>query len=400
MVGKFLIREGAMIRFYHFLGLIVWVGALFATTEEPSPVGIRRFDAIEFYVGSAKAVAYWHAKGMGCDLIGYSGPETGVFDRASYYLKKGDLKVVVTSATTPANDEICRFVTTHGDGIKKISYEVDDVQKAYDYIFAHGGIPIQKPHRTEDDRGFVEKASFKLYDDTEILLVNYDHYEGIFLPGFAQAHFNIEFQHEETGLERIDHIVGNVRQNEMDLWVNYFRRAFDFETFVDFGPGDITTEYSALLSKVVRSKDSAIKHPVNEPYFGLKKSQIEEYLEQYRGSGVQHVAIQTKDIVKTVDALRKNGIEFLEVPDTYYSALAKHKDRIQEEIADLKRLKILCDLEGTGYLLQIFTKPTGVRPTFFYEIIQRVDGAQGFGKGNFQALFEAIEKEQALRGNL
>ena len=231
--------------------------------------------------------------------------------------------------------------------------------------------------------------------------MNRDNYNGAFRPFYCAPRQDIRINRIDTGLQGIDHIVGNVRENEMNLWAEYFNKTMNFETFVDFKAGDIGTKYSALLSKVVRTEDSAIRNPINEPFDGLKKSQIEEFIEQYRGSGVQHIAIRTNDIISTIDALRANGVEFLSVPDTYYDMLRDRDDlNIDEDIADLQRLGILCDNEADGYLLQLFTKPISDRPTFFFEFIQRKGNSQGFGKGNFQALFESIELDQQLRGNL
>lgn len=363
-------------------------------------LGIRSFDYIEFFTGSAKMWAYWHAKAMGFDIVGYLGPETGHKDRCTYYLKQNDLKIQITSHLQPQTYDVVDFVTRHGDGVKLIGYEVDDVEKAFEMVQKRGGIPIQHPTKYEDEFGWTMQASFRIYDDTEIVLINYDNYKGVLKPGFKPYEEQIELQCEDPGLKNIDHIVGNVRPNEMDMWVGYFNRIFDFETFVDFGPGDIQTKYSALLSKVVRSKDNVIKHPINEPYKGLKKSQIEEFIQEYHGSGVQHIAIRTDDILKAIPAMRKNGVQFLEVPSSYYDMLREKKIPIKESIDDLEKHGILCDFEGEGYLLQLFMKPIGDRPTFFYEIIQRVGKSEGFGKGNFQSLFEAIERDQAKRGNL
>lgn len=371
-----------------------------ASTIATNTVGIRSFGYVEFYVGSAKAVAYWHINGLGFELAGYAGPETGMADRVSYYLTKNDLQVVITSPVRPTDREVCDFVVKHGDGVKRMAYNVDDVEDAYKYAIAHKAVGLRAPERIEDENGWVIEAAIKVYDDTEVVLVNSDNYKGIFKPGYEKPRMQIAGHGRETGLERIDHIVGNVRINEMDMWAEYLNNAFDFETFIDFGPGDIATEYSALLSKVVRSKDHVIKNPINESYVGRRKSQIEEYLEEYQGTGIQHIAITTPNIIRTIEQLRANGVEFLDAPDSYYTNLRVRQDEIAESIDDLQRLGILCDLEGEGYLLQIFTKPVGDRPTFFYEIIQRCEGAQGFGKGNFQALFESIEQEQALRGHL
>jgi 4-hydroxyphenylpyruvate dioxygenase len=363
-------------------------------------IGIRGYDYVEFYVGSAKMVAYWYAKAMGMEITGYAGPETGIRDRISFYLTKNKLKFVVTSPLQPGSYEVFGFINKHGDGVKRWAIEVDDVEKAFKYATSHGAVMVERPHKLEDHHGFVEEASIRLYDDTELVYINRDNFSHIFKPGFCQPYQNINIECVDTGLVGIDHIVGNVRENEMNLWAEYFNKTMGFKTFVDFKAGDIGTKYSALLSKVVRSEDFSIRNPINEPFEGLKKSQKEEYIEQYYGSGVQNIAIATDDIVKTIGALRKNGVEFLDVPDTYYEMLKSRDDlNIDENIDELKEHNILCDKESTGYLLQLFTKPIGDRPTFFFEFIQR-KGAQGFGKGNFQSLFESIELDQKLRGNL
>lgn len=372
-------------------------------------LGIQAFDYIEFYVGSAKMAAYWHARAMGFEVAAYRGPETGMKNRCSYLVKKNDIKIVLTSAIDPSCFDVSSFVGFHGDGVKRFAYRVDNVAKAYNYAVTHGAIPICECVRTEDAEGFVEEAAIGVYHDTEIVFVHYGNYKGAFKPGF-KPRGEASLKSANTGLQFVDHIVGNVQRNMMDHWANYFNKAMDFETFVDFGPGDISTKYSALLSKVVRSKDGVIKHPINEPYEGVMRSQIEEYLDEYRSSGIQHIAIATDDIIASIRALRANGVEFLRVPPTYYDLLRKRDIQIDESIDELEELGILCDIERAGhptgaanaggYLLQLFTKPIGDRPTFFYEIIQRRRGASGFGQGNFQALFDAIELEQKERGNL
>jgi 4-hydroxyphenylpyruvate dioxygenase len=364
-------------------------------------VKIRKYDYVEFYVGSAKATAYWFARALSMDITGYLGPETGVRDRVSYYLTKNDLQFVITSAVQPGTWDVLGFVNLHGDGVKRWAVEVDDVDAAFKFATQHGAVMVERPHRIEDDKGYVEEAAIRLYDDTELVYVNRDNYSGIFRPRYCAPRQEIETAAHDTKLLNIDHIVGNVRENEMNLWADYFNKTMNFETFVDFKAGDIGTKYSALLSKVVRTRDSKIRNPINEPFEGLKKSQIEEYIEQYNGSGVQHIAIATDDIVTSIANLRKNGVEFLTVPDTYYDTLREREDlNIDESIDDLQEHGILCDKESDGYLLQLFTKPTGDRPTFFFEFIQRKGNSQGFGKGNFQALFESIELDQKLRGNL
>lgn len=369
--------------------------------DDSNSMGIRGYDYVEFYVGSAKMVAYWHAKAMGLEIKAYGGPETGVKDRCSYYLEgTHGLKIVITSALKPGTDDIQRFQQLHGDGVKRWSVEVADVRDSFERACQNGAVPIRKPYKTEDSYGYVEEAAIRLYDDCEINFINRDNYGGILKPGFGEPVQSFELQREPTGLKFIDHIVGNVHINEMDYWANYINRSLDFETFINFGPGDISTQYSALLSKVVRSKDSIIKNPINEPFESAKLSQIEEYTQEYFGSGIQHIAIATRDIVTTIKNMRKNGVEFLDVPETYYEDLAKKDFDLEENMDDLREYGILCDVEGTGYLLQLFTKPIGDRPTFFYEIIQRKQGATGFGQGNFQALFESIERDQEKRGNL
>ena len=364
-------------------------------------LGILGYDYAEFYVGSAKMWAYWHAKTLGMNIVGYSGPETGVKERSSFFLEKNHFRIVITSALKPSEYEITSFVTRHGDGIKRWALKVTDVKNAFETSISKGAIPERLPKKFEDKNGFVEEAAIKLYDDAEIVFINRENYKGIFKPGYGKPVQKINLNSEDTGLQAIDHIVGNVRVNEMNLWANYLNESLNFETFIDFGPGDISTQYSALLSKVVRSKEGAsVKNPINEPYEGLKRSQIEEFIDEYKGSGIQHIAVATPDIIKTISAMRANGAEFLSVPDTYYDDLKKRGLEVTEDINELKKYGILCDTEGEGYLLQLFTKPISDRPSFFYEIIQRRKGAQGFGQGNFQALFESIERDQEKRGTL
>lgn len=363
-------------------------------------LGIRGYDFVEFYVGTAKVWAYWFSKAVGMKIVAYAGPETGVKDKVSYYLVKNNLKIVVSSPVKPTNYEMYNFLTTHGDGVKRWTVNVEDVEKAFKHALSKGAIPKGTIKEHKDADGFVVEASIKLYDDAEITFYNADNYKGLFRPGFDEPRLKINVEAHETGLQIVDHIVGNVRENEMDYWVDYMNAALDMKTFIDFKPGDIGTEYSSLLSKVVRTSDSVIRNPVNEPYAGKRKSQIEEYIEEFCGTGIQHIALRTDNIIDTIAALRKNGIEFLDVPSTYYDILKQREVKIDEDIDELKEHGILCDIEGNGYLLQLFTKPVGDRPTFFFEVIQRKYGSEGFGKGNFQALFEAIEREQAARGNL
>ncbi len=365
-------------------------------------LGIIGYDYVEFYVGSAKMWAYWHAKAFGMNIKAYLGPESGIRNQSSYLLEKNNLKILITSFLKPDNYDVSSFVVKHGDGVKRWALKVNDVKSAFEISLKNGGIPSSPPNKIEDDNGFIEEASIKLYDDAEIVFINRDNYKGIFKPNFGEPKQKIIINSSDSGLEEIDHVVGNVRTNEMELWANYLNKSLNFETFIEFGPGDISTQYSALLSKVVRSKEGVkVKNPINEPFEGLKKSQIEEFIDEYLGSGIQHVAITTNNIISTIKALRENGVEFLSVPDSYYDILKKDRSKdVTEDIELLRKYGILCDTEGKGYLLQLFTKPIGDRPTFFYEIIQRRKGAEGFGQGNFQALFESIERDQDSRGNL
>ena len=369
-------------------------------------MGIVCYDYVEFYVGSAKSTAYWFVNALGMEQTGYAGPESGVKDRISYYLTQNNLKLVITSFLTPENHEISSFTTRHGDGVKRWALRVENVHTAFEMATQRHAVPIQFPHRKENEQGYVEEAALKLYDDTELVFINYDHYHGLFKPGYIKPRIKINSKAENPNLLCIDHIVGNVRVHEMDKWSDYLNRALDFETFIHFGPGDISTQYSALLSKVVRSKDNLVKNPINEPFKGLKVSQIEEYINEYRGSGIQHIALLTDDILSAIRNLRQNGVQFLVIPETYFDSLAQRntalpdEQKITEDLDQIRELGILCDTENSGYLLQLFTQPIGDRPTFFFEIIQRRKGAEGFGQGNFQALFESIEKEQAKRGNL
>jgi 4-hydroxyphenylpyruvate dioxygenase len=369
-------------------------------------LGINSYDFVEFYVGSAKMNAYWHIHAMGFHLTGYKGPETGAKDMCSYVLTKGSLKIVLTSAIKPERFDINDFVNRHGDGVKRWAVAVDDVQHAFNRATQEVAVPLQAPKRLEDEFGHVDEASIKLYDDLELVFVNNQNYRGIFKPGYAEPPHWKEPPVEDSGLLAIDHIVGNVRENEMNYWADYLNRALDFETFLYFGPGDISTRYSSLLSKVVHTKDDVIKNPINEPHDGERTSQIEEFINEFHGTGVQHIALKTDDIIHTIANLKKRGVEFIQIPAKYYDQLEEKNrqhpeaEQITQDIQKLRQYEILCDLEGEGYLLQTFTKPIGDRPTFFYEIIQRCQGASGFGQGNFKALFESIERDQERRGSL
>jgi 4-hydroxyphenylpyruvate dioxygenase len=353
-------------------------------------------DYLEFYVGNAKQSAYFYENVFGFKTVAYSGPETGVRDRASYVLQQGKIRLVLTTSLV-ANSEISEHVRKHGDGVKVLALWVDDAAAAYHGTVERGAIPVAEPHVYSDENGSVVMASIKTYGDTIHTFVERKNYRGVFLPTY-QPHKSRTFN-GDVGLKYIDHCVGNVALGEMNTWVNFYEEVMGFKLLMTFDDKDISTEYSALMSKVVSNGNGYVKFPINEPASGRKKSQIEEYLDFYGSAGVQHIAVATDDIIKTVGDLRARGVEFLQVPDSYYDDLLDRVGAIDETIAALRDLNILVDRDEEGYLLQIFTKPVEDRPTLFFEIIQR-KGATSFGKGNFKALFEAIEREQERRGNL
>lgn len=357
---------------------------------------VRAIDYIEIYTGNAKQAMHFFVKGFGFKPVAYSGLETGVRDRVSYVLEHRNMKMVISGALHPEH-EITQFVHLHGDGVKDIALRVDDVESAYWGAVERGGIPIQEPYTVSDEHGTYKRAVIGTYGDTVHSLIERKDYKGIFAPGYVSFSANIPYN--ETGLVGIDHIVGNVELNKMEEWVSYYERVMGFKQLIHFDDEDISTEYSALMSKVMQDGTGRIKFPINEPAEGKRKSQIQEYLEYYHGPGVQHVALLTTNILETVSKLKANGIEFLSVPDTYYEDLIQRVGNIEEDVAKIRELNILVDRDDEGYLLQIFTKPLVDRPTLFFEIIQR-KGSRGFGAGNFKALFEAIEREQARRGNL
>lgn len=356
-------------------------------------IPIEGFDFIEFYVGNAKQACYYYHKGFGFDLVGYKGLETGSRDKASYVLNQRNVNLVLSTGLNP-DSEIGKHVLRHGDGVKNIGFRVKDARKAYETAISRGAINISEPHVEEDDNGQLVTATVGTYGDTIHSFVQRKDYKG-FAPGYK----TVEKKGESTGLLIVDHIVGNVETERMEKWVDYYKDVFGFYVYQYFDAKDISTQYSALVSKVMANKSGSIKMPINEPAAAARKSQIQEYLDYYTAGGVQHIAISTADIIKTVGELHKRGIEFLTVPRAYYDALTERVGKIDENIEELHKLGILVDRESEGYLLQIFTKPVEDRPTLFFEIIQR-KGAKGFGKGNFQALFESIEREQATRGNL
>ncbi|REG94278.1 4-hydroxyphenylpyruvate dioxygenase [Algoriphagus antarcticus] len=357
---------------------------------------INGTDYVELYVGNAKQSALYYQYAFGYELIAYAGPETGIKDRASYVLKQGKIRLVLTSPIFPEGP-IAEHIQKHGDGVKVLALWVEDAEKSWYETTSRGAASAIEPHIISDKFGEAKVASIHTYGDTIHTFVERKNYSGIFLPGYQPR--KSHYTPEPIGLMYIDHCVGNVELGEMNRWVDFYETVMGFKLLITFDDEDISTEYSALMSKVVSNGNGFIKFPINEPAAGKKKSQIEEYLDFYRGPGVQHMAIATDDIIHTVTELRKRGVEFLEVPQSYYVDLLDRVGKIDEDLQPLKDLNILVDRDEEGYLLQIFTKPVQDRPTLFFEIIQR-KGAKSFGKGNFKALFEAIEREQELRGNL
>ncbi|MFN1835161.1 4-hydroxyphenylpyruvate dioxygenase [Balneola sp. MJW-20] len=359
-------------------------------------LGLQDVDYVEHYVNNAKQAAHFYMTTFGFELKAYSGLETGVRDRTSYYLEQGNIRFVLT-APLNSNTDIADFIYKHGDGIKDIAMHVEDVDRAFRETVKRGAVPVEDPHDLKDEYGTIRKAAIRTYGDVIHSFINRQDYDGIFLPGF-KAKKSLTTT-EPVGVEFVDHCVGNVELGKMNEWVAYYRDILGFTQYISFDDKDISTEYSALMSKVMAGGRGMIKFPINEPAEGKKKSQIEEYLDFFEGPGVQHVALLTGDIIDTVTKLRERGVDFLTVPTTYYEELEDRVGKIDEPIDKLADLGILVDRDDEGYLLQIFTKPVVDRPTLFYEIIQR-KGARGFGKGNFKALFEAIEREQDARGNL
>jgi 4-hydroxyphenylpyruvate dioxygenase len=357
---------------------------------------INGTDYVEFYVGNAKQASHYYRTAFGFQLVAYRGPETGTRDRASYLLQQNKVRLILTSPISP-DHPAAAHVAKHGDGVRDIALWVDDAREAFEVAVERGARPAQQPTVLKDDAGEVVLAAIHTYGDTIHSLVERRNYRGLFMPGFQPI--KPHYSPPPVGLQYVDHCVGNVELGAMNTWVKFYQDVMGFRNLISFDDKDISTEYSSLMSKVVASGNDRIKFPINEPAQGRKKSQIDEYLEFYRGPGVQHLAIATDDIIQTVTALRDRGVEFLQVPKSYYDTVQERVGRIDEKLAQLKELGILVDRDDEGYLLQIFSKPVQDRPTLFYEIIQR-KGAKSFGKGNFKALFEAIEREQAARGNL
>ncbi|NGQ96858.1 4-hydroxyphenylpyruvate dioxygenase [Brevibacillus sp. SYP-B805] len=355
---------------------------------------IQDWDHVEFYVGNAKQTMHYFTKAFGFQAVAYAGLETGSRDKVSYVLKQNHLTFVISGSLTPEHP-IAAFTQKHGDGVKDVALRVEDCERAFREAVSRGATPIMEPTEYSDEFGTVKKATIATYGDNVHSFIERKQYSGPFFPGYVA--YESPVQGESTGLIGIDHIVGNVEV--MEEWVSFYEKVMGFSAAQNFSEDDISTEYSALMSKVMTNGTGRIKFPINEPAEGRRKSQIQEFLEFYQGPGVQHIALLTNDIVTTVSKLRANGVDFLDVPDAYYEDLKARVGEIDENIDTLRDLRILVDRDDEGYLLQLFSKPIVDRPTLFVEIIQR-KGARGFGNGNFKALFEALEREQERRGNL
>ncbi len=353
-------------------------------------------DHVELYVGNAKQAAHFYKTAFGFQSVAYAGLETGMKDRVSYVLQQDKIRLVLTSPLSESG-EINAHLNKHGDGVKNVALWVDDATKSWQETTKRGAVSVFEPKTIEDENGKVVLSAIETYGDTVHIFVERSAYNGPFMPGYRKwkSHYNPS----DAGLKYIDHMVGNVGWNEMNKWVDFYARVMGFAQLISFDDKDISTEYTALMSKVMTNGNGRIKFPINEPAEGKKKSQIEEYIDFYNGPGVQHIAVATDNIIETVTALKDRGVEFLYVPDNYYDDVLDRVGEIDEELKELKELGILIDRDDEGYLLQLFTKPVADRPTLFFEIIQR-KGAKSFGKGNFKALFEAIEREQDNRGTL
>ena len=372
------------------------------TTSQLQPETVTDFlplkgtDFIEFYVGNAKQAAHFYKTAFGFQSLAYAGPETGVRDRSSYVLIQGKMRIMLTTPLK-SGDPINQHIQKHGDGVHSLALWVDDAYDAFEQTVKRGAKVYMEPQTLNDENGEVKMSGIHTYGDTVHLFVERKNYNGPFMPGFVK--WESTYNPTEVGLLYVDHCVGNVDWNQMNPWVKFYEDVMGFKNILSFDDKDISTEYSALMSKVMSNGNGYVKFPINEPAEGKKKSQVEEYLDFYEGEGVQHIAVATLDIVDTVTKLKSRGIEFLTIPSSYYDELIDRVVEIDEDIEPLRKLGILVDRDDEGYLLQIFTKPVEDRPTLFFEIIQR-KGAKSFGKGNFKALFESIELEQAKRGNL
>ncbi|MDH6135254.1 4-hydroxyphenylpyruvate dioxygenase [Kitasatospora sp. MAA4] len=372
-----------------------------AHAGQADPFPVKGMDAVEFAVGNAKQAAHYYSTAFGMRCVAYSGPETGSRETASYVLESGGARFVFTSvvkASTERGRFLERHVAEHGDGVVDLAIEVPDVYAAYAYAIEHGATSLSEPYEAKDEHGTVVLAAIATYGETRHTLVDRSGYAGPYLPGYAPREPIVE-PVKKRNFQAIDHCVGNVELGKMNEWVAFYNRVMGFTNMKEFVGDDIATEYSALMSKVVADGTRKVKFPLNEPAIAKKKSQIDEYLEFYGGPGVQHIALATNDIVHTVRQMRAAGVEFLDTPDSYYDTLGEWVGDTRVPIEQLRELKILADRDEDGYLLQIFTKPVQDRPTVFFEMIER-HGSMGFGKGNFKALFEAIEREQERRGNL
>ncbi|WP_089106652.1 4-hydroxyphenylpyruvate dioxygenase [Streptomyces hyaluromycini] len=372
-----------------------------ATARQDDPFPVRGMDAVVFAVGNAKQAAHYYSTAFGMRLVAYSGPENGSRETASYVLENGSARFVLTSVIRPDTEWghfLSRHVAEHGDGVVDLAIEVPDARAAYAYAVEHGARSVAEPYELKDEHGTVVLAAIATYGETRHTLVERTGYDGPYLPGFVAASPIVAPPARRT-FQAVDHCVGNVELGRMNEWVGFYNRVMGFTNMKEFVGDDIATEYSALMSKVVADGTLKVKFPINEPAVAKKKSQIDEYLEFYGGAGVQHIALNTNDIVETVRTMRAAGVEFLSTPDTYYDTLGEWVGDTRVPLDTLRELRILADRDEDGYLLQIFTKPVQDRPTVFFEIIER-HGSMGFGKGNFKALFEAIEREQDRRGNL
>ncbi|OEU97594.1 MULTISPECIES: 4-hydroxyphenylpyruvate dioxygenase [Streptomyces] len=371
------------------------------TARQADPFPVKGMDAVVFAVGNAKQAAHYYSTAFGMRAVAYAGPENGSRETASYVLESGSARFVFTSVIRPTGERgrfLADHVAAHGDGVVDLAIEVPDARAAYAYAVEHGARGLEEPYETEDEHGVVVRAAVATYGETRHTLVERAGYDGPYLPGFAAMDPIVE-PPERRFFQAIDHCVGNVELGRMNEWVEFYNRVMGFTNMKEFVGDDIATEYSALMSKVVADGTLKVKFPINEPAVAQKKSQIDEYLEFYGGSGVQHIALATNDIVSAVRSMRAAGVRFLDTPDTYYDTLGEWAGETRVPVETLRELKILVDRDEDGYLLQIFTKPVQDRPTVFFEIIER-HGSMGFGKGNFKALFEAIEREQERRGNL
>lgn len=359
-----------------------------------NPLKLKKVHHVEYWVGNAKQAAYYYRKGFGFSQAAYCGLETGNRNETSYVMRQNKTNFVLTTPLTP-DHPAADHIKKHGDGVRDIALHVEDADFAFSEAVRRGAKSAMEPHDLKDDYGTVRRAAVHTYGDTIHSLISYKEYNGPFLPGYAAS----EVKGDEVGILRVDHIVGNVELGKMNYWAEFYANVFGFKRYISFDDKDISTEYSALMSIVMSDDSYSVKFPINEPAPGRRKSQIDEYLEAYRGPGAQHIALLTKDVLYTVDRLQQNGIEFLRVPEAYYDQIPARVGQLDEPLEEIRRLGILVDKDEEGYLLQIFSKPVEDRPTVFFEVIQR-KGSRGFGKGNFKALFEAIELEQARRGNL